>query len=68
VSRRTCIEREPSLQDRSPPKASKGDWPANMILDSFRSYATSNAGKMVAPYAPSGSSGNWAAQNCERAR
>jgi len=47
----TCIEREPGVQDRSLPKTPKDDWPANMILDSFRSYVASNAGKMVAPYA-----------------
>lgn len=46
----TRIEREPGVQDRSLPKAPKDDWPANMILDSFRSYVASNAGKMVAPY------------------
>jgi len=47
----TCIEREPGVQDRSLPKAPKDDWPANMILDSFRSYVASNVGKMAAPYA-----------------
>ena len=47
----TCIERESGVQDRSLPKAPKDDWPANMILDSFRSYVASNVGKMAAPYA-----------------
>ena len=47
----TCIETEPGVQERSLPKMPKDDWPANMILDSFRSYVASNAGKMLAPNA-----------------
>jgi hypothetical protein len=47
----TCIKRAPGVQDRVLPKAPKDDWPANMILDSFRSYVASNAGNMAAPYA-----------------
>jgi hypothetical protein len=32
----TSIKREPGVQVRSLPRAPKDDWPANMILDSFR--------------------------------
>jgi hypothetical protein len=45
-----AIERRPTVQYQSPPAAPKDDWPANMILDSFRSHEVSSAGKMVATY------------------
>jgi hypothetical protein len=43
-------ERRPTAQYQSPPPAPKDDWPANMILDSFRSHEVSSAGKMAASY------------------
>jgi hypothetical protein len=45
-----AIERRPTAQYQSPPAAPRDDWPANMILDSFRSHEVSSAGKMAAPY------------------
>jgi hypothetical protein len=39
-----------AVQDQSRPAAPKDDWPANMILDSFRSHQVSNAEKMATPY------------------
>jgi len=45
-----AIERRPTAQYQSPPAAPKDDWPANMILDSFRSHQASSAGKMAASY------------------
>ena len=45
-----AIERRPTAQYQSPPAAPKDDWPANMILDSFRSHDVSSAGKMAATY------------------
>jgi hypothetical protein len=45
-----AIERRPTAQYQSPPAAPKDDWPANMILDSFRSHEVSSAGKIAAPY------------------
>ena len=45
-----AIERRPTAQYQSPPAAPKDDWPANMILDSFRSHEVSSAGKMAASY------------------
>jgi hypothetical protein len=45
-----AIERRPTAQYQSPPAAPKDDWPANMILDSFRSHEVSGVGKMAAPY------------------
>jgi len=45
-----AIERRPAAQYQSPPVAPKDDWPANMILDSFRSREASSAGKMAAAY------------------
>ena len=44
------VERRPTVQYQSPPAAPKDDWPANMILDSFRSHDVSSAGKMAATY------------------
>jgi hypothetical protein len=45
-----AIERRPTAQYQSPPAAPKDDWPANMILDSFRSREMSSAGKMAVSY------------------
>ena len=45
-----AIERRPTAQYQSPPAAPKDDWPANMILDSFRSHEVSSAGTMAATY------------------
>jgi hypothetical protein len=45
-----AIERRPTAQYQNPAAAPKDDWPANMILDSFRSHQASSVGKMTAPY------------------
>jgi hypothetical protein len=45
-----AIERRPTAQYQSPPAAPKDDWPANMILDSFRSHEVSGPGTMPATY------------------
>lgn len=39
-----------AVQDQGRPGVLKDDWPANMILDSFRSHQVSNADKMATPY------------------
>jgi hypothetical protein len=39
-----------AVQDQSRSGIIKDDWPANMILDSFRSHEVSNAAKMAAAY------------------
>jgi hypothetical protein len=44
------VEGRRAVQDQSRPAAPKDDWPANMILDSFRSHEASNAEKMATPY------------------
>ena len=43
-----CVETKPGVQGQSLPKAPKDDWPANMILGSFRSHAVLNAEKTYA--------------------
>jgi hypothetical protein len=45
-----AAEGRPTVQYQSPPAAPKDDWPANMILDSFRSREVSGAGRMAATY------------------
>src|ERR1700759_4938557 len=42
-----AVERRPTVQYQSPPTVLKDDWPANMILDSFRSHEVSGAGRMA---------------------
>jgi hypothetical protein len=44
------IDRARAAHDQSRPTAPKDDWPANMILDSFRSHDVSNAERMASPY------------------
>ena len=45
-----AVQRRPTAQYQNPAAAPKDDWPANMILDSFRSREASSAGKMAAAY------------------